>query len=446
MIDQYFKVKFICRQLPDKIKRELEGIGFKVLLIEDEAVFLNQLLPSDTVVLDGYHFDADYQKKVKETNAILVCIDDLQQGEFFADLIINHAPVRARDYHCNSTTLFALGIEYALLRPVFLEQAKQARSIKSIETVLICFGGSDSKNLTAHSLRSVKLLSNIKKIYVITGAAYQYEESLELLIREDKRIEYFRAQTESQMVELMTKAELAIVSTSGILYEVIALGCKVIAGMYADNQALLYKRLLAIGAFEDAKNFETNELKAALDKVFASPMSPKKIIDGKSKERILQKFFEVCLSVRKVSEKDCSLLFIWANDKDVRSNAISKTAIEWADHLTWFSGKIDSEHSKMFILEFRGSPVGQIRYDRRDTYWLIDYSIDKNYRGRGFGKIMIRNTLSYLSPANVKALVMSNNVGSVKCFKSLFFEESEEQIIKGETFKVFEFSNEIHQN
>ena len=41
------------------------------------------------VVLDGYHFDTNYQTKIKQKGCKLVCIDDLHDKHFVADIIIH---------------------------------------------------------------------------------------------------------------------------------------------------------------------------------------------------------------------------------------------------------------------------------------------------------------------------------------------------------------------
>ena len=72
------------------------------------------------VVIDGYQFDTEYQQKVKKSGASLVCLDDLHNQHFVADIIINHAPgVDPGKYSAEPYTQYLLGPSYALLRPAF---------------------------------------------------------------------------------------------------------------------------------------------------------------------------------------------------------------------------------------------------------------------------------------------------------------------------------------
>lgn len=240
MLKEHFEINFFCREIPDAIREELNTSGFPCNKIENEDEFLDKLTYKTIVVLDGYHFDTDYQKQIKASGAKLVCIDDIHNKEFVADVIINHTPgIRPKDYKAKPYTQFALGLDYALVRPAFLEQAKKPRTIKKIETVMICFGGSDTKNLTEYAVNVTSEFSQFRKIIVVTGSAYQLSDSFNLLLN-NKKIEHRQSLNEHKMLDAMLEAELAIVPASGVLLEVLAAGCIPLIGYYVDNQKLFH--------------------------------------------------------------------------------------------------------------------------------------------------------------------------------------------------------------
>lgn len=232
-----FKISFVCKEIPETMFDELTNKGFNVRMITNEDHFFSLITNDTIVVLDGYGFDTEYQKQIKEKKCRLVCIDDLHDKEFVADLIINHAPgIVPQDYQALPQTQFALGLEYALLRPAFLEQAKCNRVIEKIETLLICFGGSDFKNLTQQTLNTVLQFRKFSKIIVITGAAYELTNDFIQLVKSDSRIDHRSDLNEKQMLAAMLEAELAIVPASGILLEIFCVGVPVISGYYVENQ------------------------------------------------------------------------------------------------------------------------------------------------------------------------------------------------------------------
>jgi UDP-2,4-diacetamido-2,4,6-trideoxy-beta-L-altropyranose hydrolase len=258
MLKKKFVIIFVSREIPEQTKKEIQSLGFQLLNIKTEDEFFSKLNSTKIVVLDGYHFDLAYQKKIKLIGCKLVCIDDLHDKEFVADLIINHAPgVIPQDYKAQPYTKFALGLKYALLRPMFLSQAKKKRKIQEIKTILICFGGSDNKNLTKKTLDIVLTFAKFKKIIVITGAGYLYEKILIQSIQQDKRVTHYHSITEEQMLSLMLEANIGIVPASGILLEALATGLSVISGSYVDNQKFMLK------GFLDAKSIlSVNEFKS----------------------------------------------------------------------------------------------------------------------------------------------------------------------------------------
>jgi UDP-2,4-diacetamido-2,4,6-trideoxy-beta-L-altropyranose hydrolase len=285
MLNEYFEIKFFCKEIPEKSKQELST--FHLQVIESELQFFNQLNKDLIIVLDGYHFDTIYQQKIKEAGSKLICIDDLHDQSFVADLIINHAPgIKPSNYIARPDTTFALGLDYALLRPAFLNQAKKKRTVQSISSLFICFGGADIKNLTHTTLKTAIAFNKFNVIYVVTGSAYKYLHFLDSLVSTDSRIQHFHAITENEVLQLMVKSDLAVVPSSGILYEAIAAGCITISGWYVENQRNIYKgfrdlnSIIAVEDFKDLSRIINNlELRDRLPR--------QDIIDGLSGTRIL---------------------------------------------------------------------------------------------------------------------------------------------------------------
>ena len=291
MLRTHFQITFICKEIPEQIKKELSENEFPFEHIKEETIFLSQIKPQDIVVCDGYDFDISYQQQIKTKGAKLVCIDDLHNQIYVADLIINHAPgIKPDDYKAQYYTQYALGPEYALLRPAFLEQAKKERNINKIESVLICFGGSDYKNLTASTLKIVVGYNNFKKIIIVTGSAYNYLDSLNLLLKMDKRTVHYNSVGENQMLAIMLESDIAIIPASGLIFEVLASGCYVITGHYVDNQKAIYEGFKTLINITDAENFETLDILLRNLNNIIKLSNHIKVIDGLSGDRILQKF------------------------------------------------------------------------------------------------------------------------------------------------------------
>lgn len=145
------------------------------------------------------------------------------------------------------------------------------------------------------------------------------------------------------------------------------------------------------------------------------------------------------MKFRKAIQPDIKLLFDWANDLDVRQNAINTRLITWEGHQNWFQNRLESSTSKIFIFLIDDQPIGQVRFEFEKNQWLIDYSIDKLYRGKGLGKLMLKEILSYFKTSEpIIAYVKIENIASAKIFNSLGFKKNEIVEINKNNYQIFE--------
>jgi RimJ/RimL family protein N-acetyltransferase len=145
-------------------------------------------------------------------------------------------------------------------------------------------------------------------------------------------------------------------------------------------------------------------------------------------------------SLRKAEEKDCELFFRWVNESSVRTNAINKQAIDWKTHTKWFTEKIHSADSFLFVLTDGMSSFGQIRFDLTNWVYTIDYSIDPAERGKGLGSTILTLGLEQLrAGAEVQAYVQSDNIPSIRCFRRCGFTSEGEHFISNQRFLRFKY-------
>src|SRR5687767_10542252 len=77
MLRHNFSITFFIKQPSTSVYEMVRREKFNILSINDEEDFFNILIGNEIVVLDGYHFDTTYQRKIKASGALLVCIDDV---------------------------------------------------------------------------------------------------------------------------------------------------------------------------------------------------------------------------------------------------------------------------------------------------------------------------------------------------------------------------------
>jgi len=243
MLSPEFNCTLVTRFGSDFLEREARKANLEIKYLSQLGShfeeFIQMLTGEELVVLDNYYFDSEYQQSIKKKNCSLVVIDDLHDGHFFADLIINHSPsAKPSFYSCESNTKLLLGLDYALLREPFLSYAtKNLAPKETLDHILICFGGSDLQNLTFRYTKDLLTLTEemgYPQVSVILGPSYLHSNTIREISQRNFQI--FKGLDQNEMFNLMTKIDLAIVPASSILLEIIALNKAYITGYYADNQ------------------------------------------------------------------------------------------------------------------------------------------------------------------------------------------------------------------
>lgn len=112
-------------------------------------------------------------------------------------------------------------------------------------------------------------------------------------------------------------------------------------------------------------------------------------------------------------------LLAWANDPAVRAASYNSAQIGYEEHKRWFESKINDENCRIYILTDGRRDYGQVRGYRRDGKVEISYSIDGNYRGRGFGRMMLELFAEKYPDALLYAEVKKDNPASSRVFESL---------------------------
>lgn len=251
---------------------------------------------TNIIIADGYAYDSSYQKDIKKAGYKLIYIDDLTTTEMSADVVINHSLiVKPEDFHAKLDTTFALGSNYAMLRPKFIEIAKTNKQPCAVKEVFVSFGGADFYDLTTVAVEALIQIKSIKKIHVLIGAANKHQNIYKI---ENKNINIYKNLPEAELIDVMEKCQLAIIPSSTISYEVCSVKMLVICGYFIDNQKLIYNGLKERKAIFPAGDFSTynilrfehiiNEV-IELDVIKRNRMleSQKALFDGNQKERFL---------------------------------------------------------------------------------------------------------------------------------------------------------------
>ena len=278
------------------------------ILFSEEPYWISKKYNSNKfiIIADGYSFNSNYQRDVKKFGFKLIYIDDLGSTEMFADIIINHSlNISTKDFVTSEYTKFALGTKYAMLRPKFINAAKKVKEIKKIDEVFICFGGVDFHDFTNMVLEGLTEIHKIKKINIVISSAYSHTDIFNTLKKRKKDVFIYKNITENEMVELMSKCQLAIIPSSTISYEACSVKMLILGGYYVDNQKRINEGLdlngmiYNIGDFREAKaeDFKLKVLEILQDNISTYKKMIKnqsKMFDGKQKDRFIKLIESLC--------------------------------------------------------------------------------------------------------------------------------------------------------
>jgi RimJ/RimL family protein N-acetyltransferase len=81
-----------------------------------------------------------------------------------------------------------------------------------------------------------------------------------------------------------------------------------------------------------------------------------------------------------------------------------------------------------YIFEYKNTPVAQLRFDTGEEA-VISYSIDKKYRGRGWGTLVLQSGIELFrdecqETIPVVGYIKAGNENSHRVFKGLGFKQS----------------------
>ena len=402
------------------------------------------------LVLDGYHFTPHYQCEIKEAGHRLFVIDDMAHlNHYYADVLLNQNIHASKlPYSCDRRTKKLLGCEYVLFRREFLKYKDWKREIPDkAKKILATMGGSDPDNVTFKIIEAIKFINDPSlKVKIIVGPLNLHVSELRAAVLHAP-CSMLLVQNATNMPELMAWADVAISAGGSTCWEMAFMGLPNLIITISDNQAGIAEGLARAGATVDLgwhANISVNQCAQALkeslqDKMKRSCLSEQgqKVINGSGKQEIIRAMLAGQIKLRRAQENDCDLLWKWANDPEVRQSAFNSKDIEFKDHESWFLNKQNDPDCFQYIaLNKHNMPIGQIRFDIKDSIAEIDYSIDKDFRGIGLGKVLLKSGIELFcgeegKPITIQGYVKNENEPSKRSFQDAGFIETNKNVIDG---------------
>jgi len=249
------EVVFAAAEMPAELQTRLVATGFDLRMLEAGANDLADTtrIASATgarwVVVDGYHFDADYHAALQRAGLFVAAYDDEGAAErYVADVIINQCFSDESLYanRCNAVRLL-LGPRYAAIRPQFFDQRAERETVAEANRVLVTFGGADPQGLTLRALNALSKINDRRlEIFVVAGAASKPQNPFESAVARAGHSLRFERDTQ-RMPMLMAWADLAVTAGGTTCLEMCAMGLPQAIIVAAENQRRLAAEVAALG-------------------------------------------------------------------------------------------------------------------------------------------------------------------------------------------------------
>jgi UDP-2,4-diacetamido-2,4,6-trideoxy-beta-L-altropyranose hydrolase len=302
------EVYFLCAQLTPALEQRLAREAFHLIRIDalpggqddlcETIRLISKTLQVDReksrVVIDGYHFGADYQLGIKAAGLKLLVVDEYGHADFYhGDWVLNQNISAREDLYKkrNLETKLLLGSKYAMLRKEFLAFKNWHREISPVDkNILVTMGGSDPDNVT---LKVIQTLIDLDlHIKVVVGGSNPHLRNIRDFIQTEKHsvalIEVIN--NAISMPELMAWADVAIIAGGSTCWEAAFMGLPSIVFIFVENQKEIAFAIENTGlginlgwaneeSYKKLKNVLINFLSNPIHRKSVSELG-KKLIDG----------------------------------------------------------------------------------------------------------------------------------------------------------------------
>jgi UDP-2,4-diacetamido-2,4,6-trideoxy-beta-L-altropyranose hydrolase len=418
---------------------------------------------AEWVVVDGYQFDAEYQRSLKTAGLKVLFVDDTGQCErYYADLVLNqNAHAHEKMYGSREPyTRLLLGPRYAMLRREFKSWRRWKREIPGAATkLLVTIGGSDPDGLTLRLVEALPKIDvpGIEAMIVVGGSNPCMTELRKEVAAKGAGVHL--VSNAGNMPELMAQSDIAVICGGGTAWELLYMGCAILSYARDTVQEQILKELSTIGAARslgavDAFQESTfaraiEELVLLKDRRAAMARLGRKLVDGKGTGRVLQFLGQEApkispvLSTAKVRSKERDAFLKMAEQHFRELNREFTPDQDWRDY--YFDNvQKDPKYSLQWIIA-DGQHAGFIlfgsekhRFLPRKTGVILELYVIPEQRRRGIARVIAEQAIGEMRkacPSKIQLEVVEGNTAAVKLWKSMGFRKVTDRFVLAERTK-----------
>lgn len=252
------------------------------------------------VVVDGYHFESQYQRRLREEGRRVLFIDDYGHADWYdADLVLNQnidAEATLYEERAPHTDLL-LGPKFALLRKEFWPWREPRRTPrKRVSRVLVTLGGADLNNLTTRVVQGLGQLDvGDVRVTVLVGGSNPHGEAVRAAAEGTGSIE-IRSDVDDIAV-LMAESDVAVSAGGSTCWELSFMGIPAVIIVLAGNQRGIAEGLEKLGAAINLgwhEAIDEMEIAKGIESLLSDDAerlrmarTAQKLVDGRGAERVV---------------------------------------------------------------------------------------------------------------------------------------------------------------
>jgi UDP-2,4-diacetamido-2,4,6-trideoxy-beta-L-altropyranose hydrolase len=243
------------------------------------------------LIIDSYCVTSAYLEKLNRIVPVMY-IDDLGNIDQYNCAYLVNGNIYGKHLNYKGTARKLLGPKYCLLRQEF-RNIDGSPIAKSIESIMVTFGGSDVKRSTLRILPWLEKYTEDKIIRVVIGPAFE-SEYISKLNEFDGKFELLCNPPSTK--EIMAKSDIAISASGSTVYELLACGIPFINICTEENQQLIAReiRVRELALFSDQlEALDQLILQANLDMLISDfelreslSQRGQQLLDGKGANRV----------------------------------------------------------------------------------------------------------------------------------------------------------------
>lgn len=452
---------FVAVSFTPALKERLSSESFDLIPVSAEAGSLEDAQETiriassrqvKWIVVDGYHFEREYQQALKAAGFKVLFLDDYGHSKSYsADLVLNQNLSASEKLYSDRgpQTQLLLGPKYALLRREFSNWVDWKRIVEpDCRQLLVLMGGSDPSNVTARALEALsrRNFDRLAVKVILGGSNPHISELKRCATASSVNIELLT--DVYRLSDLMARADIAISAAGSTCWELCLLGVPSLFVDVADNQTANARELdrlrcaIHVGnGTVTATDIANGLISLANSESIRRELSEnsRRLVDGKGALRVLSALTgQPGVFVRPATAGDQKLIWEWANDPQVRAASFSTEPISWETHVAWFAEKLADRDTHLLIVEtVDDQPVGQIRFDVIGQEADAHISLVKGKRGTGLAvpaiQAALRRLFSRCDCECVHAYVKPENAASIRVFEKAGFERLDMKTVKGKS-------------